>query len=119
MRQCLGAHQAGEYLIAVPALLTAFEGYLFHGAPVPGVTTRATRLTAEKRTALEPGIERLAWVSLDAFVAELWRQQRFDGDRPSIINRHWILHGRDALTWGEPDSLRLLQAITTLAMLLD
>jgi hypothetical protein len=37
----------------------------------------------------------------------------FDACRPDVLNRHWILHGRDVASWRQVDSLRLFVAVDT------
>ena len=62
-------------------------------------------------------IVKLALVSIDSFVKEVFRSISFKDKRPSIINRNWILHGRDIPEWKRVDCIRLFQAIDTFAII--
>src|SRR4030095_698695 len=57
---------------------------------------------------------RLIWKSVATFMEKLYENSDFSGNRPFLINRHWILHGRDATAWTVADSIRLFNALQTI-----
>ncbi|MDH3504794.1 MAG: hypothetical protein OEZ41_06960 [Nitrospirota bacterium] len=118
IEQCFTAFECGHYLIVVPAMITVIEGAI---AKVGGED--AWRQKDPKQTARKLGgyldkdsIERIIWLSVDAFVSHLFEQHSFAATRPPLINRHWILHGRDELLWNKADCLRLFQAADTIGV---
>ena len=118
LQQCHIVFRQHQYLVVVPALLIVLEGVLlFH----PGSTKRGARPTSvsKRRLAQTSWIWTNTWISIDTFFERVFQPRQFDGDRPTMINRHWILHGRDETTWGEADCIRLFQAIDTLSFAIN
>jgi hypothetical protein len=118
--ETISAYRRREFTITVPALLTICEGVFMRGES-NRINLRAF-VQARARAELQrlPGsIHAILWRNVHRFVEELFKRSDFSGDRPSGLNRHWILHGRDAPTWSQADSLRLFQAVDTLSSLVD
>jgi len=117
IHQCVEAYHREHFQITIPSLLTIIEGILAHSAADNG--TRLIRLAHSKVAQLEnDGPNRIIfviWQTIETFVTELFAKAPFLGPRRQVINRHWILHGRDATTWTQADSLRLFQAIHTVS----
>src|ERR1039458_98165 len=114
--QCCNAYRREEFLITVPSLLLVLEGSL--------AKPENDKLTGEHRKAFfgkklrplsENGMDRFIWRSVETFFDWLYEFRRFDSARPSHINRHWILHGRDIPDWDRADCLRLFQALQTIS----
>ena len=118
LQQADRAYRRRDYLIVVPSLLLVVEGLL---ALSEGSMTRRTRARGVTKRHLRGRREFRAvlWTSVDAFVQCVFKDQDFAGPRPQVINRHWILHGRDAASAREADCLRLFQAIEILSYLVD
>ena len=53
-------------------------------------------------------------LSAVTFLDHLFKPSDFEATRPTIINRHWILHGRSATDWTVADALKLVNALATL-----
>lgn len=112
----------GRHRITIPALLSIIEGVVASAGAV--ISSRRSDLVA----ALTQNAEKLGsdslrgelWISFRDFLEKLFENAPFDGARPARINRHWILHGRDtaAGSWTVADSLRLFNALQTVASLL-
>lgn len=121
LRQCVSAHIAGYYLVVAPALFTVLEGIVSNAERSNGIRVRnlvATRIKAAE--ARLPGSVTVSlWKSVGRFVDRLFESRRFDGPRPRQINRHWILHGRDASRATQADSTRLFHAIDTFTELVS
>lgn len=114
LAQCLAAYTRGEYLVAIPALLTAYEGALAVVVDRPHAM-KPRQLASDELAAADRNLERILWASVDGFTMRLYGSSDFAGDPPPVLNRHWILHGRDEPRWSQADCLRLLQALQTLA----
>jgi hypothetical protein len=107
-----------QHLAAVPALLLIFEGLIVTGAKA-GKTNAPPRQILRELSSRQSGSLRAVWLSLAAFTNTVFGDHRFGGQRPQIMNRHWILHGRTAPRWNRADALRMLQAIDTATGLLQ
>jgi hypothetical protein len=114
-----------EHVIAIPALFVLLEAlvaeYLAKGDKElilktnPAKIFRGARAQAVSVGTVRPMIAASAGRFLDC----LYAPSRFDGQPPSLINRHWVMHGRDASNWSLADALRLLNAVGTLHWLLS
>lgn len=111
--QASDAYDRQAYLLIVPVLLTVFEGAL---ASVVGRPHDAgpKSLASTELDGADRNLERLAWHSIAAFTEVVFQNAAFSGGRPNLLNRHWVLHGRDAPKWNIVDALRLFQALRTL-----
>jgi len=119
IHQCLAAYHRGHFAVVVPSLLAVVEGLLFSRASSLANTfrreelARPTVLAERALRKLDPGILRLTWVSIEAFVTALYARSDFRGAPPTLLNRHWTLH-RAAQMPTRADCLRLMQAIDTI-----
>jgi hypothetical protein len=118
LKQCAGAFGRKRYLIVVPSLLLILEGLLASsddslGRRIPPhkVARRQFDRSNRFRAAL--------WASIQAFIEAVFESRDFSEPRPPMLNRHWILHGRDETCWTEADCLRLFQAIDTLSYIVE
>jgi len=118
LKQVFSAYRRRDFLITIPALLIACEGVL---ASDRGNETNVKKVVADCVQAQkhrEPdSITFLVWRTVERFINELFKNSDFTGARPSVLNRHWILHGRDSSTWTQADCLRLIQVVDTLSYL--
>lgn len=120
LEQTVSAYKRREFAIAIPALLTVCEGVLMGGEGNRTDLRAVVRERAEAEQHKSPeSINTILWNNVHRFVDELFKQFDFSGARPSRLNRHWILHGRDVPTWSQADCLRLLQAVDTISLLSD
>ncbi|MBJ3793467.1 hypothetical protein I8J38_33805, partial [Bacillus sp. OA1] len=79
----------------------------------------------EKYKKVKPEIEKdrtniIIYISVHEFLKSVFKMGNFDKNknRFSIINRDWVLHGRDnPNNWNEADVLRLFNAIHTITQL--
>jgi len=46
------------------------------------------------------------WSALATFIGKLYEPSDFSKGRPPLLNRHWILHGRDSTQWTVADAHR-------------
>ena len=119
IKQTVTAYESEHFTITVPALLTVIEGVVMKAErPREKMRGVANRLTTEAAAQCrEPFIHHM-WRATVRFIERLFEHVEFDATRPELINRHWILHGRDVATWGQGDSLRLFQAVDTVSSLM-
>jgi hypothetical protein len=107
-----------QHLVAVPALLLTFEGLVVTAVEAAKTNVRPRQVLREL-TARQSGSLRASWLSLAAFANTVFGDHHFSGQRPQIMNRHWIVHGRTAPRWNRADALRMLQAIDTASSLMQ
>jgi hypothetical protein len=113
IEQCMKTYRKGLYLITIPALITVIEGAIANLSRTN--RTGIIDLCRERAENIDKSlITRNLWNSFYYFALNLFENKSFDKERPQIINRHWILHGRDSDEWNQADCLRLFQALDTL-----
>lgn len=114
IEECDFAFQNKKYLIVVPSLITILDGFL---AALDGKLdgpTRPIRIVSQR---LRPEVTGFVESSVHGFISQVFVDHKFSNDRRPLINRHWVLHGRDDPKWTESDCLRLFQALETMAHL--
>jgi hypothetical protein len=123
--ECFEVFEAGKHLVTVPALISTIEGVVARAANSSRKQSVSSKFLASicadkaKASASPSSIEALMWRSLQIFIEKLFQHAPFDKSRPPVINRHWILHGRDSSDWTIVDSLRLFCALETVDSLLE
>jgi hypothetical protein len=113
LAQCVNAYHRTDYLLVVPSLLAIFEGTLANVVDKPHARN-PQRLASEELRQTETNLERAPWISIQSFTNTIFGSAHFADQRPLLLNRHWVLHGRDVPDWNRADCLRLFQAIHTL-----
>lgn len=116
IRQCFQAYEQDLFLVVVPAMLTVIEGAIAGDKGTPWWREKDPKQTVKVRLARErdDAMSRAVWASVDAFLSHVFLSHRFDAERPPLLNRPWILHGRDDPDWTRADCLRLFQAADTI-----
>lgn len=117
LSECIDVFRKRKYRVVVPSLLTVVEGSM---ASVIDFYSRKSPkyIAAQAVRNRDPGVMRLAWISVQAFVDKVFLNHDFSAPKPALINRHWICHGRDVPEWGRIDCLRLFQALDTIAAII-
>jgi len=124
LNECFEVFESGKYLITVPALISTIEGvvsYAGNALHKQNVSRKFLVGVCENKAKRSPGrgLQGLMWRSLEIFIEKLFQDAPFDKSRPTSINRHWILHGRDSSNSTVADSLRLFSALETIDSLLE
>jgi hypothetical protein len=116
IEQCFTAFENDLYLVVVPAMITVVEGAIVVVGGADAWRQKDHKQTARKLLGRSPkdSVKRAIWLSVDAFVSHLFEHRSFADTRPLLINRPWILHGRDDPSWTKADCLRLFQAADTI-----
>ena len=120
LEECFDSFESDRYLVTIPALLSVIEGVIASaGQALTKKRVRLMAICAENSEKMgENSIRAEMWNSMRIFLEKLFAPAPFDGTRPALINRHWILHGRDAASWTRADALRLFNALQTVDSLL-
>jgi hypothetical protein len=115
--ECIDVFRKRKYRVVVPSLFTVVEGAI---ASAINLYSRISpkEVAAQIVRTHNPGVIRLAWVSVQAFAGEVFLSRDFSASKPALINRHWICHGRDVPDWSKIDCLRLFQALDTIAAII-
>ncbi|BCD24387.1 hypothetical protein BC30090_3284 [Bacillus cereus] len=126
--QCFDSYEKGHYLITIPNLFIIIEN-LAHLLISPRYQKY---ITTNKRTRKPPLRDQykevqkeiesdrtyiIYFVSIAVFLKCVFKAGNFDRnpERLEIINRDWVLHGRDyPSNWKQVDALRLLNALHTI-----
>ena len=96
----------GRHRVTIPALLCTLEGYVIRTVIRPqGAEARDIRIIArlkEKsplRADQDLNATGIPWLSAITFLDLLFARSYFDQPAPSLLNRHWVLHGRSETDW--------------------
>jgi len=109
-----------RYAVVVPCLLIVLEGSIADGANDLKNWPKPKNSARRKRNDSEGGMRRLIWVSIESFIEPIFENAPFSAKRPIILNRHWVLHGRDTKAWGlRRESIRLFHALDTVSTTVD
>jgi hypothetical protein len=129
LKQCLENYEKGNYLIVIPSLFTIIEGFahklIFPRFKISDKTDENISLSRKYETVrsevLEDSVTLAYYASAQVFIRMAFKFAGFDKEdarRPFLINRNWVLHGRDNPSlWKRVDALRLFNAISTLTVL--
>jgi hypothetical protein len=120
LSEAIASYEDRRYAIVVPALLLVVEGSVSTAAGVLKSRSPLRRSAAVKRGTTPAGMRRLIWVSIESFVQSVFGDAPFDAMRPINLNRHWVLHGREANAWGRRrECIRLFHALDTISATVD
>jgi hypothetical protein len=112
------SYDDGRYRVCVVALLPMLDhiAQKTWGAPL-SIRGKARESLMRKIGFLPDSLTNHSWKSIKAFVDRAFEPA--GKSRPPTLNRHWILHGPGISDGTQVDCLRLLQALRTLARLVD
>ncbi len=125
LEQCFDNYENGNHLIIIPNLFIVIEN-LAHMLITPRFQKYIASNKGKRRPPLrdqyttvrqefeQDKIDLIIYVSVMKFLHEVFKAGNFDKNttRFRIINRDWVLHGRDnPSNWKRADALRLFHAI--------
>lgn len=129
LKQCFENYERGSYLIVIPCLFTILEGFA-HKLVYPKFkdsdnakeqASLSKKYQIVRKEVLEDSVTLSFYASAQFFIKKAFQFGEFDkknAKRPFLINRNWVLHGRDdPAHWRKIDALRLFNAISTLTIL--
>lgn len=126
--QCFDSYEKDNYLITIPNLFMIFEG-IAHILIAPKyqkvINSTSSGLIRGQYNKVKEEIESdntyiIYYSSIVEFINTTFRYGDFDNrtSRFDIINRNWVLHGRDNTRhWEKIDALRLFIALHTIIQL--
>lgn len=113
MNECIKAYSQGFICVIIPSLLTIIEGIISKWMENPKSIKVCTPVKS-KMDSTKDDYGKLCWLSIHLVITRIFNSQNFDKDRPELINRHWILHGRDETKWEKIDVVRLFVTVHAL-----
>ncbi|SJZ99948.1 hypothetical protein [Selenihalanaerobacter shriftii] len=116
LKECIIAYKKELYLVTIPSLIPILEGLITSFSFEKG--NIKDKIHHEVNQVPEGSIQEIILNSITLFIDQLFKSWNFSNERRPIINRHWILHGRDRdECWSKADSLRLFNAINTITVI--
>ncbi|TWK54840.1 hypothetical protein [Bacillus licheniformis] len=113
--QSLDLYLEGKFKITIPALISVIEGEL---SIIVGSKSYGRKLLNEFEDKLDDKMKFLTIAAYSAyyfFDEHLFKKHDFSDSRLPLLNRNWILHGRDdPSAWKKEDALKLLNTLSTL-----
>jgi len=116
LKDCLDNFVNGKYHITIPSLITLIEGEVTdiletkdYGKNLYDKMNKAAKNEEEKF------VQIITYSTYDYLRRELYKPHDFGKKRRNMINRHWVLHGRDnPNVWTKYDGLRLINVLSSL-----
>lgn len=116
LEECFKCHENGFYKVAIPNLIAIIEGEVSSIAQSDLIGSRLLVTWKKNVDSESDKLDAIAIYSLLIFLQEsLFLSRKFDEDRPEVINRNWVLHGRDNPEyWHEVDYYRLVNTLSSI-----
>lgn len=111
--ECISAYKQDLFLITIPALLSIIEGNILRIHKTEGLKV-IKPVKDIVNNINDDYVLKMGWYSTQIVIENLFQKSDFSGQKPNILNRHWVLHGRDETNWKENDVLRLFQLLETI-----
>ncbi|MEY9980460.1 hypothetical protein [Lysinibacillus sp. RC79] len=116
LKDCLDNFVNNNYRIAIPSLMTLIEGEV---TDILETKDYGWKLNDKMSNAAKDEEEKFyqitTYSTYDYLRRELYKPHKFDTKRRNMINRHWVLHGRDnPNVWTKYDGLRLINVLSSL-----
>ncbi|EIM07206.1 hypothetical protein A1A1_06982 [Planococcus antarcticus DSM 14505] len=118
LNECFDSFEQDKYKSIIPTLFSIIEG---ETAFIYGTTDVGKDLFESMKTEtrnIEHEFTKFTIYSLAEFIRwQLFGYQEFSKSRKSVINRNWVLHGRDdPIYWHKVDALRLINILSTVQL---
>ncbi|MFT4400485.1 hypothetical protein ACMX2I_10645 [Bacillus sp. SW14] len=109
-------YENGKFRMLIPTLMTIVEGEISEVAKSAEV---GWKLIGDFKNSFSSETDKLIIIScysaLKFFDKRLFKRHEFYKNRREIINRNWVLHGRDdPQKWGKADAVRLFNTLSTM-----
>lgn len=117
--ECYEAYNNGNYTICRTALISVLEGLIsaFNDDPRDIRVMKVCNKKAGEERFAGNNIRSVCWASMYQFVKKFYEKSDFSQSEPSVMNRHWIEHGRTDRVDNGVDCLKLFNAISTMAFI--
>lgn len=117
LEECFKNFEEGRYRITIPSLFAILEGVIFDIVKDQKWKEAFKNINVQVNFG---SIQMPVFISVHIFVDKAFSFGHLDKPtyKPSLINRNWVLHGRDDINeWQVVDSLRLFNALYSLTFL--
>lgn len=117
--ECYEAYNNGNYTICRTALISVLEGLIsaFNEDPKDIRVMKVCNKKIEEERIAGKNIRSICWASMYQFVKKFYEKSDFSQPEPSVMNRHWIEHGRTDRVDNGVDCLKLFNAISTMTFI--
>lgn len=118
MADCFDSFEQDKYRMVIPLLFSIIEGETAKIFKTNEYGGRLINFMKTQVSSEQDKFTQIAIYSLNNFMRkQLFRTHDFNKDRKPVINRNWILHGRDdPKHWRKVDALRLFNVLSTLQL---
>jgi len=116
LEQCFENFEKDNYEITIPALISAIEGQIAELLSSPKYGFRLLKEWENKIPNEEKNLSIIIEYSMVQFLKNsLFTSNDFNSERLEILNRNWVMHGRDnPELWKKTDALKLFINLSTL-----
>lgn len=114
--ECFACVERDQYKVAIPTLISIIEGEISELSESEMVGKGLISIFKEKIGTDKRELDAIMLYSLHHFLeSELFIRRDFADSRRQLINRHWVVHGRDdPKHWTKVDALRLINVLSTI-----
>ncbi|MFC0417726.1 hypothetical protein ACFFHH_20160 [Cytobacillus solani] len=116
LKECFTCYDSGLFKVAIPNLMLVIEGEISSIANSNLIGKKLIKYWKRDFKTKSSQIDAIILYSIFHFLQDsLFLSKDFSEDRPDIINRNWILHGRDnPEQWTKKDYFRLVNTLSSL-----
>ncbi|OMD64654.1 hypothetical protein BSK62_16930 [Paenibacillus odorifer] len=119
--ECFYSIENSNYKVVVPSLVSAIEYELSDGLNVNSIGKKLIKEIQDsinENNELESFSYTIGFSVIALLENSIFQSHAFNKDRASLINRNWVLHGRDNPSfWGKTDVYKLITIISALKMI--
>lgn len=121
IQECFDSFENDKYKLVIPTLFTIIEGEMSYVFQSHQGSYNLIQLIEKKAKNEESKMKQIALYSVvHSMQDQLFGSHKFYEERNELINRHWILHGRDEPSqWQKVDAIRLFNVISSLQFIKD
>lgn len=116
--ECFHGIENDKYKVVIPTLISVIEGEISEIAETNDVGGKLIRKLRVRIDTDKDKFDTLLLYSLYSYIkGELFTYSNFLNSRPAIINRNWVMHGRDDPNyWSKTDAIRLINVLSTIQL---
>ncbi|KYG34921.1 hypothetical protein [Alkalihalobacillus trypoxylicola] len=116
LEDCIHLYETEKFRVIIPMLITIVEGEISKIANSDNIGKRLLNEWKEQSDENHKGFMVLVSYTLQEYlISNIFVRKDFTDERGTVINRNWILHGRDDPSlWTRVDALKLINMISTL-----
>lgn len=105
----------GRHRVAIPSTITILDGFI--AAKLVEISLSSPNNPSPFKALVKTGWHKehsfhaFFWKSGMLFLEKLFEKRDFAERQPTLVNRHWVLHGRSSVDWTTADALRLANSL--------